>query len=1199
MTAASLGVIGGYVDYLRVGGIVTLRPFCLISPTDTLASRLAGVYHCCAMLVSQSPQNGVVEVVLMERSSKPVREGSAKGKAIISSSSSSKTLQYNATTLSTALPVRAVRVNASDIVPSPDVPVVPEFTTIAVFTDLLNILQSVCIPWLKENTRESVSGGDNLTLKDDDADEKGTLTAESKEEEADSRLEFKAQEEQEEEEEDDEDMDVDDEDENFTVDNIEEDDDIFHGRQPDKIMDSAALMRPRRGKNQAPSPTLTSPCDAKKGNTVDTPPTVEQEVKALQVFVSLSAFRAFATTLQCETLVYALIPEGPIVAGSEVSAATRSTTDICSSTDTPSPNNSRPNSPVPDSHVDKEEEISNKSRQKILEDVISLAVKETTCGGVCVIEAVEERWTALWSAYEAISRRQRDPKVSVQRGPLDSPPSTKGTYATADILRSRPADTAAESDTFGRHVNRSITASNPLLDAVASIGLFSQFGSQLASRSSATVDPATQAAAIAQMTDMGLPRDWCEVALRRCRYNVELAINMCFENGGDMPQIVAEDAIMQAAQASRRDTESSSARRHRPPTRDEGGRDDPSTAGSDGRDGSSAAARIQYLMSHARHLDASSSEPGARHLSLATRIASDHHRRVLTQRSTASSSTSAVASAMASQLLDMGFPPHWCARAMHAANNDVDAALSWILSHGEELVADAAAGVGEADVAVSDHPNIPLIVPAFRDTDPPVEQRINPLSTVSGSSEVRDADLTCTALNGGFPSVGCRGFPVFKGKWYFELKVHTAGCVQVGWVDSAYDGGADVGEGVGDDSHSWAFDGWRMYLWHELSAEWGAKWSPGDVVGCAVDLDDRSMSFYLNGLGTEIDMGLAFTNMDFSGGLYPCASFNRGEVIQFNFGSSQFAFSPPEGYLPYAQHVHSAINASKVMLGSFSKSLKPLVSYSTTSKQETVPSPSEPKRPEVDTLSGADDAEVTSGNAVERAFFFEDSMEEAKGEREFYWGRRYFPSEEAPRTSIGERPLRYPQATLPSRIPRDREGLLLQIESVSRDLCILYSRMAVFRILRSFPKLKEKRNVFLEFLLARKAVELFKSPIPSVLVNASLSESIVMSSNDEIESSMSIQCDVESAVKEVQDPVEDMSPMEQILLLIRQSCASTQRTKIYLQTVAMLHSISYLPQNIGSVFAAGGAPMLEQLRHSLSDMLALGAGLSNKVGVFE
>jgi lauroyl/myristoyl acyltransferase len=43
------------------------------------------------------------------------------------------------------------------------------------------------------------------------------------------------------------------------------------------------------------------------------------------------------------------------------------------------------------------------------------------------------------------------------------------------------------------------------------------------------------------MTDMGLSREWCEVALRRCRYNLEMAINMCFENGADMANIVAED----------------------------------------------------------------------------------------------------------------------------------------------------------------------------------------------------------------------------------------------------------------------------------------------------------------------------------------------------------------------------------------------------------------------------------------------------------------------------------------------------------------------------------------------------------------------------------------------------------------------------------------------------------------------------------
>jgi hypothetical protein len=43
-------------------------------------------------------------------------------------------------------------------------------------------------------------------------------------------------------------------------------------------------------------------------------------------------------------------------------------------------------------------------------------------------------------------------------------------------------------------------------------------------------------------------------------------------------------------------------------------------------------------------------------------------------------------------------------------------------------------------------------------------------------------------------------------------------------------GSSDAGQGVGDDRHSWAYDGWRIYLWHETCAEWGARWAPGDVV---------------------------------------------------------------------------------------------------------------------------------------------------------------------------------------------------------------------------------------------------------------------------------------------------------------------------------------------------------------------------------
>ena len=972
------------MDHLRVGGIVTLRPFCLISPTDTLASRLAGVYHCCAMLVSQMPQNGVVEVVLMERSSKPVREGANKSEKV----ASQKSLQYNATTLSTALPVRAVRVNSSDIVPSPDVPVVPEFTTAAVFNDILHILHSYSIPWLQERSKLN-SLKEDIDFKEGEHEDKIPASAEAKEEESTVRLEFKAQEEEEEDmEEEEEDM----EEEDFSSGNNEEDEDIFHtsrssgGDQiPEHIrdLDTVAALVPRGPKAHAPSSSLTSPRDTQTlKESVEAPPTVEQEVEALQMFVNLSAFRAFCTSLQCNTLVYALAPTATGPSTESATARKILAKNLLAASVTPSPSNSRPTSPAPDS-VAAEEEVTGESKRKILENVISLAVQETDCGGICVIEAVEERWTALWGAYEALSRRSRDPKESGggggggSAGRADSPPGTKGSFSAVEILRTRAADPVVEADSFSRHMSRNVIASNPLLDAAASIGLFSHFGSQLAPRSSATVDPATQAAAIAQMTDMGLPRDWCEVALRRCRYNVELAINMCFENGGDMPQIVAEDAIMQAAQASRRESESSSTRRHRP-ARDESGREETSgSEGRDGRDGSSAAARIQYLMSHARHLDATASEPGARHLSLASRIASDHHRRGLTLRPPVSSS--AATSAMVSQLLDMGFQPHWCARAMHATNNDVDAALSWILAHRDELAVDGGVTSLDTDPVASESAGPPDDFLPANDSEANVEHRVNPLSTVSGSSEVRDSDLTCTALNGGFPSVGCRGFPVFSGKWYFELKVHTAGCVQVGWVDSAYDGGADIGEGVGDDCHSWAFDGWRMYLWHELSSEWGAKWSPGDVVGCAVDIDEGTMSFFLNGLGEEIDMGIAFTSLDISGGLYPCASFNRGEVIQFNFGSTPFAFTPPEGCLPYSQHVQASMNSNRDYHMSLPRHLRSLVSFSSSSKQWAG---QEAKRASLSALERAQmalDSQTFVKTESPNMFFFENSVEEIKG----------------------------------------------------------------------------------------------------------------------------------------------------------------------------------------------------------------------------
>ncbi|CAM9240648.1 unnamed protein product, partial [Discosporangium mesarthrocarpum] len=117
--------------------------------------------------------------------------------------------------------------------------------------------------------------------------------------------------------------------------------------------------------------------------------------------------------------------------------------------------------------------------------------------------------------------------------------------------------------------------------------------------------------------------------------------------------------------------------------------------------------------------------------------------------------------------------------------------------------------------------------------------------------------------------------------------------MQLGWSDAAYQGNAENGDGVGDGPHSWAYDGWRQYRWHDGHTPWGARWAVGDIVGCALDLDNGTMSFTLNGRADEIGMGVAFCGLAFSGGLYPCASFNRRECLQFNFGARPLKYMPP------------------------------------------------------------------------------------------------------------------------------------------------------------------------------------------------------------------------------------------------------------------------------------------------------------------
>lgn len=150
------------------------------------------------------------------------------------------------------------------------------------------------------------------------------------------------------------------------------------------------------------------------------------------------------------------------------------------------------------------------------------------------------------------------------------------------------------------------------------------------------------------------------------------------------------------------------------------------------------------------------------------------------------------------------------------------------------------------------------------------------------------------------PTVVLKPLRQTHGKFYFECKTNTGGYMQLGWADESFQASAIDGKGCGDDEHSWAYDGMRCLKWHNNQKDqYGRRWKAGDVICIAVNLEDKEVSFGLNGEWDD-KMGIAFTGISFAGGVYPCLSLLRGERVQINLGvkTNPFIFTPPKGFLP-------------------------------------------------------------------------------------------------------------------------------------------------------------------------------------------------------------------------------------------------------------------------------------------------------------
>lgn len=277
-------------------------------------------------------------------------------------------------------------------------------------------------------------------------------------------------------------------------------------------------------------------------------------------------------------------------------------------------------------------------------------------------------------------------------------------------------------------------------------------------------------AAIVQMAELGLPRQWAELALSRVGgTNIEAAVHFCLERGGDMERLLVDETQRRV----------------------------PST----------------FVSGRRRGLGAS-------------RVNSSN---------------------LIRQLVEMGFPHHWCVEALSATRNNVDEALTWILMNGDRLTMDTETVESGRDEEAGDDDNDSEDDDGEKNDDSHgvndndeeddriaknIENKITqsaslveksgwfgicPIRSISGRPVVNPHTLEVI----GSPSretssVGTKGVLLTAGKWYYEVEIKTAGCIHVGWADSSFTGHSfmDESDSYGNGPHTWTFDGWRRYRWH-------------------------------------------------------------------------------------------------------------------------------------------------------------------------------------------------------------------------------------------------------------------------------------------------------------------------------------------------------------------------------------------------
>ena len=178
---------------------------------------------------------------------------------------------------------------------------------------------------------------------------------------------------------------------------------------------------------------------------------------------------------------------------------------------------------------------------------------------------------------------------------------------------------------------------------------------------------------------------------------------------------------------------------------------------------------------------------------------------------------------------------------------------------------------------------------------------INPLdkpSTYAGVGTPINGNLDFSVTN---DTAAGATIAVSSGKWYWEMTVvsgHTAGANTV-WAAIASSNPSAVNKlpyQSGSGGRAYATTGLKFN--ENTSSNYGNTYTNGDIIGCALDLDNGKVYWSKNGTFQASGDPVAGTNAAFTGltGTWlPVASSNQ-PLTTFNFGQRAFAYTAPSGF---------------------------------------------------------------------------------------------------------------------------------------------------------------------------------------------------------------------------------------------------------------------------------------------------------------